>query len=77
MIEIKAYVRKLPNGKWRVYSHDGKNLGTFNSEKAARKHLREIEFFKHKGSLNDEMIESQIYSTHEGLTWPIADWSQE
>ena len=43
-------IRKLPNKrKWRLYSEStGKNLGTFNSKKAAEKHEREIQFFKYK-----------------------------
>jgi hypothetical protein len=42
-----ARVRKLPNGKYRVLSQKGKNLGTFDSERAAKKHLKEVEYFKH------------------------------
>lgn len=42
-----AFVRKLPNGKYRVLSQKGKNLGTFDSEKAAKHHLRQVEYFKH------------------------------
>lgn len=44
-------IRELPNGKFRLYSHTGKNLGTFNSREAAEKHEREVKMFKHmKGS---------------------------
>lgn len=43
-----AYIRKLPNGKYRVYSEKGKNLGTYNTREQAKKRLRQIEFFKHK-----------------------------
>ncbi|MGD2169877.1 MAG: hypothetical protein PVI40_06520 [Chlamydiota bacterium] len=46
-------IRKLPSGKYRLYSQKkdpktGKrrNLGTFNTRKAAEKHEREIHFFK-------------------------------
>lgn len=42
-----ARVRKLPNGKYRVLSQKGKNLGTFDSERAAKKHLKQVEYFKH------------------------------
>lgn len=46
---IKFHIRKLPNGKYRIYSiKTGKNLGTFNTRAAALKHEREIEYFKHK-----------------------------
>jgi len=43
-----AYIRKLPNGKYRVFSEKGKNLGTYDSKEQAKKRLRQIEFFKHK-----------------------------
>jgi len=53
-------IKKLPNkNKWRLYSRkkhyikgEGwahKNLGTFNSLEAAKKHEREVQFFKHRG----------------------------
>jgi hypothetical protein len=50
----EAYIRKLPNGKYRVYSQKGKNLGTFNNHEAASKHLGEVEYFKHKNASKDE-----------------------
>jgi hypothetical protein len=53
MVKI-ARVRKLPNGKWRVLSQKGKNLGTFDSERAAKKHLKEVEYFKHLDKSNVE-----------------------
>jgi hypothetical protein len=47
-------IRKLPSGLYRIYSRKinpltGKrrNLGTFETLEAARKHEREIQFFKH------------------------------
>lgn len=49
-----AKVRKLPNGKYRVLSQKGKNLGTFDSERAAKKHLKEVEYFKHLDKSNAE-----------------------
>jgi hypothetical protein len=46
-------IRKLSSGKYRLYSRKkdpktGKrrNLGTFDTRKAAEKHEREIQFFK-------------------------------
>lgn len=47
--EIKltfGIIRKIGN-KWRLYSHTGKNLGTFDSLEAAKKHEREVQYFKH------------------------------
>ncbi len=47
-------IRKLPSGGYRLYSRKknpktGKrrNLGTFNTLEAAKKHERAIQFFKH------------------------------
>lgn len=43
-------LRQIGPHKWRLYSHDGKkNLGTFNSLEAAKKHEREVLYFKLKG----------------------------
>ena len=49
-------IRKLPSGKYRLYSRrknprTGKrrNLGTFASRAAAEKHEREVHFFKRRG----------------------------
>lgn len=37
--------------KYRLLSHDGKNLGTFATRAEAEKREREVEYFKHqKGS---------------------------
>ena len=48
-------IRKLKSGKYRLYStkvdpktKKRKNLGTFDSLAAAKKHEREIQFFKRK-----------------------------
>jgi len=43
-----AYIKKIGPKKWRIYSEKGKNLGDFSSLEKAKKHLSEIEFFKHK-----------------------------
>jgi hypothetical protein len=49
-------IRRLKSGKYRLYSRKknpgtGKrrNLGTFGSLGAARKHERAVQFFKRKG----------------------------
>jgi hypothetical protein len=48
-------IRKLKSGEYRIYSRKtdpktGKrrNLGTFSSLEAAKKHEREIQAFKHR-----------------------------
>lgn len=53
-----AYIKKMPNGKYRVFSEKGKNLGTYNSRDAAKKRLRQIEYFKHidKSNADDSEI---------------------
>ncbi|MDO6430509.1 hypothetical protein Q4E93_07925 [Flavitalea sp. BT771] len=47
-------IRKLKSGQFRIYSRKidpktkkRRNLGTFDSMEAARKHEREIQYFKH------------------------------
>jgi hypothetical protein len=48
-------IRKLKSGKYRLYSQKKdpktgrrKNLGTFETREAAKKHEQEVEFFKRK-----------------------------
>ena len=48
-------IRKLPSGKYRLYSRSinpktGKhrNLGTFKTRAAAEQHEREVQFFKRR-----------------------------
>lgn len=43
-----ARIRKLPDGKYRVLSEKGKNLGTSNTKGEAEKRLRQVEYFKHR-----------------------------
>ena len=47
-------IRKLKSGKYRIYSRKAdaktnkrRNLGTFDSMEEAKKHEREIQYFKH------------------------------
>jgi hypothetical protein len=47
-------IRKLPSGKYRLYSRKTdkksgkrKNLGTFGSRSAAEQHERAVQYFKH------------------------------
>jgi len=46
-------IRKLPSGKYRLYSRKKdrktgrpRNLGTFKSRAAAEKHERDVQYFK-------------------------------
>ncbi len=49
-----AKIRKLPNNKYRVLSKKNKNLGTFDTKAKAKKHLAEVEYFKHKDHNNSD-----------------------
>ncbi len=42
-----SYIIRLSDGRWRVCSEAGRNLGTYKSKKAAEERLRQIEMFKH------------------------------
>lgn len=55
----EARIRKLPNGKYRVLSEKGKNLGESDSRSGAKNRLREVEYFKHKddNSVEDSLID--------------------
>ena len=44
---IREVIRKVKDG-YRLYSHKGRNLGTFDSKSAAKKHEREVQYFKHR-----------------------------
>ena len=46
MVKVSR-IRKLRNGKYRVVSQEGKNLGTYKSRDAAKKRLKQVEYFKH------------------------------
>lgn len=50
-----AYIKKLPNGKYRVYSEKGKHMGTYDSMTAAKKRLQQIEFFKRKSNFIEDL----------------------
>jgi len=45
---VAEHIGKVKGG-YRLYSHKGKNLGTFPSRAGAEKHEREVQYFKHKG----------------------------
>lgn len=55
-----ARIRKLPDGRYRVLSMKGKDLGTYKSRKAAEKRLRQVEFFKHLDKSNADDTNSAI-----------------
>lgn len=44
--QFAEHIEKLKDGKYRLLSHTGKNLGTFDSHEAAAKHEGEVEYFK-------------------------------
>ena len=50
-----SMIRKLKSGKYRLYSEKKdpktgkrKNLGTFDTREAAKKHEKEVQFFKRR-----------------------------
>lgn len=53
-LEKIAIIRKLPNGKYRVLSHKGRNLGTYDSRAKAVKRLQQVEFFKHDSNAAED-----------------------
>ena len=62
-IIVVAKIRKLPNGKYRVLSEKGKNLGTYKTKNEAKKRLRQVEYFKHvKASSSEDLKEVDFKS---------------
>jgi hypothetical protein len=57
MLLKTAVIKKLPNGKYRVLSEKGRNLGTYRSRDQAKKRLKQVEFFKHLD--DDDKAEDQ------------------
>ncbi len=55
---LKEHIVKLANGKYRLLSHTGKNLGTFDSHEAAAKHEGEVEYFKHHEEVQPKKLKS-------------------
>lgn len=41
-----AFIKKLPNGRWRVLSQKGKSLGTYDTKEEAATRLRQVEYYK-------------------------------
>lgn len=64
-LEKEARIRKLPNGKYRVLSEKGKNLGTSDTRAGAEKRLKQVEFFKHRdmGHAEDHKIINLMNAT--------------
>lgn len=59
-IEKESKIKHMPNGKWRVTDSTGtKNLGESDTEEGAKKRLREVEYFKHKGNQDWYKINKQ------------------
>jgi glycerol-3-phosphate cytidylyltransferase-like family protein/GNAT superfamily N-acetyltransferase len=59
--ELDEHIGKVKGG-YRLYSHTGKNLGTFGSKAGAEKHEREVEYFKHKKESVNEDVLTQLDS---------------
>lgn len=61
-----AKIRKLPSGRYRVLSKTNRNLGTYSSEKAAKKRLKQVEYFKYLDTLElNEKNTIDLSSLHE------------
>jgi hypothetical protein len=55
-----AKIRKMPDGRYRVLSQTGKQLGTYRSRAAAEKRLKQVEYFKHLDKSNAEDDKSKV-----------------
>jgi hypothetical protein len=57
-----AFIKKLPNGKWRVLSQKGKSLGTYDTKDEAVTRLRQIEYFKHHDQNKADVLAAQDHA---------------
>lgn len=55
-----AKIKKLLNGKYRVLSQTGKNLGTYSSKENAKKRLKQVEYFKYLDTLEAKDKKEEI-----------------
>ena len=55
--------------KWRLYSHKGKNLGTFDSKEAAMKHEQQVKYFKHINNEEDMFLQAPSINCLKGLSY--------
>lgn len=70
MHKSTAVIRKVGN-KFCVFSKDGKNLGCSTSREGAEKRLKQVEYFKHKGSSGmnyDKAFNNLAKALSEGFT---------
>ncbi len=80
MLTKIAIIKKLPSGKYRLYSRKKdksgkrKNLGTFNSLSAAKKHEGQVQFFK--AHSDDGMADDHETKTLDRLS-NIANYLEE
>ncbi len=54
--EHRNHIEKLGEGKYRLLSHEGRNLGDFPSHAAAAKHEGEVEWFKENKNAGDSGV---------------------
>ena len=68
--ESKVYeVIKKVGSKWQVQSHEGKNLGTYDTEAEAKKRLGQVEYFKKNESMKTNphvVIDGKTYKIFRG-----------
>jgi len=53
MITKAAYIKKIDDNEFRVYSEKGRNMGTYKTRAAAQKRIADIEYFKHQDDVRD------------------------
>ena len=74
--ELEEHIGKVKSG-YRLYSHTGKNLGTFPNKAGAKKHEREVQYFKHASEGIDEGSQSFHNGMQVKLTPEYADRPDE
>jgi hypothetical protein len=58
MLNKNSYIKRLPDGKYRVLSKKHRNLGTYDTKAEAEERLRQVEVFKHMAKGRKKALKS-------------------
>lgn len=59
---LQEKIVHLSNGDWQVQSEKGRNMGTYDTKKEAKKRLGQVEYFKHMNEEVSKGLEDKIRS---------------
>ena len=57
---LQEKIVHLSNGDWQVQSEKGRNMGTYDTKKEAKKRLGQVEYFKHMNEEVEKDLEEKV-----------------